>query len=470
MIRTKRHSFVLRGVIAVVLSSFVLAGCATTSKPVAEATKGKAITVWTTDTLPDRVAATQVIIAKFTAATGINVKLVGVAEDQFNQVLTSSVAANTLPDVFGSVSLPQVRELAANNLLDTTAAAAVVKNLGTSTFSPRALQMTQDGSKQLAVPSDFWPQLLFYRKDLFAAAGLAAPKTYSDILADAKALNSSKVAGFVGATTPGAAFTQQTFEHIALANNCQMVNNSGKITFDSPQCVNALNFYGDLIKKYSTVGAQDVDTVRASYFAGKSAMMIWSSYVLDEMAGLRNDTKPSCPQCVADPTFLAKNTGIVSAIQGPDSNKSAQFGEIWSAAVRKGGATDSAKKFVQYLLSDGYLDWISFAPEGKIPVRLGTQEKPTEFADAWKTLPVGVDTKAPLSDFYPADVLKALQGGSKNVSRWGITQGQGALVGASYGELPVAQAVSEVTSGGVDAKAAAKEASAALVSIQDSLK
>src|SRR5665647_1253762 len=469
MTRTKRHSPVLYGVVGVALSSFILAGCTTNSKPVVETTNSKAITVWTTDTLPDRVAATQVIIAKFTAATGITVKLVGVAEDQFNQVLTSSVAANDLPDVFGSVSLPQVRELAANNLVDTKAAAAVVKDLGKDTFSARALEMTKDGDNQLAVPSDFWPQLLFYRTDLFAAAGLAAPETYDAILAAAKALNSPEMAGFVGATTPGDAFTQQTFEHIALANNCQMVDNSGKITLDSPECVHALSFYGDLIKNYSTVGAQDVETVRASYFAGKAAMMIWSSYILDEMAGLRNDAKPTCPQCVADPTFLAKNTGIVSAIQGPDGDKAAGFVEVASWAIRAGGATDSAQKFVQYILSDGYLDWISFAPEGKVPVRQGTQKNPTEFADAWQTLPVGVDTKAPLAKFYPADVLKELQDGINNVSRWGITQGQGALVGASYGELPVAQAVSDVTNGGADAETAAEEAAAALVSIQGSL-
>ena len=194
------------------------------------------------------------------------------------------------------------------------------------------------------------------------------------------------------------------------------------------------------------MGAQDVDTVRASYFAGKAAMMIWSSFVLDEMAGLRKDAKPTCAQCVADPTFLAKNTGIVSAIQGPDSDKPAMFGEIGSWVIAAGGATDSAQKFVQYMSSDGYLDWIGFAPEGKIPVRQGTPENPTEFADAWMTLPVGVDTKAPLADFYSAKVLKGLQGGLNDVSRWGITQGQGKLIGASYGELPVAQAVSEVTS------------------------
>jgi multiple sugar transport system substrate-binding protein len=63
----------------------------------------EAITVWTADTLPDRVAKTEEIIAKFTAATGVKVDLVGVPEDQFNQVLTSSAAAGDLPDVIGSI-------------------------------------------------------------------------------------------------------------------------------------------------------------------------------------------------------------------------------------------------------------------------------------------------------------------------------------------------------------------------------
>ena len=80
-------------------------------------------------------------------------------------------------------------------------------------------------------------------------------------------------------------------------------------------------------------GAQDVDTTRASYFAGKAAMFIWSTFVLDEMAGLRNDAKPNCPQCGADPAYLAKNTGVVTTIQGPDGDGPAVFGEITSWTV-----------------------------------------------------------------------------------------------------------------------------------------
>ena len=67
-----------------------------------------------------------------------------------------------------------------------------------------------------------------------------------------------------------------------------------------------------------------------TYFAGDAAMMIWSSFLLDELAGLRKDALPTCPQCDKDPTWLAKNTGIVTALQGPSGTEPAAYGEIVS--------------------------------------------------------------------------------------------------------------------------------------------
>jgi multiple sugar transport system substrate-binding protein len=455
------------------LAVAMLAGCTpnegSSNGSTADA-NAQAITVWTADTLPDRVAKTEAIIEKFTAATGVKVDLVGVPEDQFNQVLTSSAAAGDLPDVIGSISLAQVRTLAANDLVDTGTNAAVIKNLDEKTFSPRALELTRDGDQQLSVPDSSWQQLLYYRKDLFDKAGIAPPKTYDDIKAAAEKLDTPKLAGLVAANKPGEAFTQQTFEHIAQGNGCEMVNDQGEITFDSPECVGALTFYRDMLKNYSVPGAQDVDTVRASYFAGQAAMSIWSTFILDEMAGLRNDAKPTCPECKADPAFLAKNTGVVTGIQGPDGEQPSQFGEVVSWTVTKDSASESARKFVEYFMTDGYVDWLSIAPEGRLPVRAGTADKPTEYADKWKTMPAGVDKKEPLGNFYSQDVVSVLQKGPDDLKRWGITQGQGDLVGAALGELPIAKAVSDVTSGGVDPQTAAKQAAESLRSIQGSLK
>lgn len=449
------------GLVAVLL----LAGCGGASPEDA-----RRITVWSGDNLPDRVAATQAIIDRFTQQTGIQVELVGVDEDQFNQLLTSAAAAGNLPDVVAGQPLAAIRTLATNGLVDTAANAAVVEKLGAGTFDPRALELTRDGSEQLAVPSEAWSQLLYYRKDLFAAAGLAPPTTYAEILNAARMLKQQGITGFAGATAAGDAFTQQTFEHLALANGCQLVDDAGQITLASPQCVEAFAFYQDLIRNYSVPGAQDVDSVRATYFAGQAGMAIWSTFLLDELAGLRNDALPSCPQCAGDPRFLSTNTGVVAALRGPSGTAPAQFGEVTSWAIPVDANAEAAQQFVQFMMSDGYIDWLAIAPEGKYPVRPGMTPGGTNYADAWEGLPVGVDTEAPLAQVYPQDVLNVLATGPESFSRWGITQGQGDLIGASLGELPVPAAVAAVTGGGATPQQGAEQAATALRTIQEQLR
>jgi multiple sugar transport system substrate-binding protein len=422
---------------------------------------GEAIDVWIIEDLPDRVAATEAIIEDFTAASGVDVKLTPVAEDQFNQVLTSNAAAGNLPDVIGALPLSQVRTLSANELIDTDAVGEVVDDLDAGTFSESALELTAGDDTQLAVPSESWIQLLVYRRDLFDEAGLAAPETYDDILAAAEALDSADLAGFVGANVAGDAFTAQTFEEIGLGNDCQLVDDSGEVTFDSDQCVEALEFYGNLQQNYSVSGAQDVDTTRASYFAGQAAMIIWSTFILDEMAGLRDDALPTCPECRKDPAFLAKNSGVVTSIQGPSGSAPATYGEVTSWTITADSSTDQAKQFVDYMMNDGYEPWLAIAPEGKVPVRSGDSAGSTNFADAWAEMEVGVDTKAPLSEFYGQEVIDALTTGTEQLSRWAIPQGQGDLLGAIQGEQPVAGAVNEVA-GGADPQEAATQAADAV--------
>ncbi len=426
------------------------------------------ITVWIVEDLPDRVQATQAIVDDFTADSGVEVELVAVAEDQFNQILTSNAAAGELPDAIGGLPLGQVRTLSANELVDTTAVGEVLDALDPATFNESALELTADGDDQLAVPSESWVQLLVYRKDLFEQAGLAEPSTYDDVLAAAEALDSPDLAGFIGANVAGDAFTAQTFEEIGLGNDCQLVDDEGEVAFDSDECVEALEFYGQLEQDYSVAGAQDVDTTRAAYFAGQGAMLIWSSFILDELAGLRDDALPSCPECKDDPAFLAENSGVVTSIQGPSGSEPATFGEVTSWTIPAEASTDPAKQFLEYMLGDGYEPWLAIAPEGKIPVRAGDSPDATNFSDAWAQMEVGVDTKAPLSQFYGQDVIDQLTGGADTLSRWAIPQGQGDLLGAIQGEQPVANAANQVANG-TDAADAAQEAADAIRTVQDSL-
>jgi multiple sugar transport system substrate-binding protein len=462
--RKPRKGVTLAGLLALAATA-VLTGCGGNDEGAADGT----LTVWSLENQTDRVAATQAIADRFTTATGIKVKIVATDENQFSSLITNAAAAGTLPDVVGALPLAAVAQMSTNDLLDTEAAKAIVDQLGAGTFSPRALELTRQDSAQLAVPSDGWAQLLFYRKDLFDAAGLPAPDTHDKIRQAAQKLNSKAIAGITTATVPNDAFTAQSFENFALGANCQLVDDAKKITLDSPQCVQTFQLYDDLVKNYSVPGAQDVDTTRATYFSGKAAMVVWSSFLLDEMAGLRNDAVPTCPQCKTDKAFLAKNSGIVTAIAGP-GGQPAQFGEITSWTVTKGGEqADAAKRFVTYMMNEGYTDWLGIAPEGKFPVRKGTQQDATKFTTAWNDLPAGVDTKKPLGEIYPAAVIDALAQSPDTFQRWGFPQKQGALVGATLGELPVPKAINAMTGGELDPAGAAKRATEDVETIQKSL-
>jgi multiple sugar transport system substrate-binding protein len=414
------------------------------------------IKFWSTETQPARLAKTQEIINGFTAATGINVQLTATDEDALPQLMLTNAASGTLPDVVFH-PLDFTIGWANAGLLDIAAAAEVVDSLGADTFSAGALELaTVDGSPA-AVPSDGWGQLLIYRKDLFDAAGLAAPDTFANIEAAAEALNDpgADFYGITASNDPSAVFTQQTFEHFALANGCELVDDAGTITLDSPNCVEALDFYTNLLANYSPAGLQDVVSTRATYFAGQAAMIVWSPFIMDEMAGLRDAALPTCPECGDNISFLAENSAFMPSFAGP-SGAPAQYGQVSYMGIGMTDKTESSQAFVEYWLSDGYIDWLSVAPEGKFPMRQGTSDNPTEYIEAWRGLSTGVDRQAPLADFYAETIINDLISGSSDFARWGFTQGQGELVTAVYSTLIVPTAIDEVLSGTSPEDAAAE--------------
>ena len=288
----------------------------------------------------------------------------------------------SLPDVVGSQPLAGVRTMAANELINTDAAAAVVEALGEDTFSERSLEFTRRATASSRYRPTRGPSCCSTARTCSTrpVSTLPRPTTTSPRCRGARQPRGCRDRR---RHYSGDAFTQQTFEHLALANGCEMVDESGEVTLDSDQCVASFDFFGDLMTNYSVTGTQDVDTVRANYFAGQAAMAIWSTFLLDEMAGLRNDALPTCPECQADPAFLATNSGVVAQLEGPDGEEPAQYGEVAAWVITADAATEPAQQFVEYMMTDGYIDWLAIAPEGKFPVRTGTEDNPTEYVDAW---------------------------------------------------------------------------------------
>ena len=88
------------------------------------------------ENLPDRLAAQKALAARFTKDTGVKVELVAVAEDQFNQMLTSAAAAGDLPDVIGALPLAARPDPVVEQAARHRRGRQVVDDLGAGTFTP----------------------------------------------------------------------------------------------------------------------------------------------------------------------------------------------------------------------------------------------------------------------------------------------------------------------------------------------
>jgi multiple sugar transport system substrate-binding protein len=63
----------------------------------------------------------------------------------------------------------------------------------------------------------------------------------------------------------------------------------------------------------------------------------------------------------------------------------------------------------------------------QVPGAPGHGDNPTAFTEAWSTLDVGVDRRAPLGDLYAAEMIDEIVGGLDVAQRWGVADGQLAL-------------------------------------------
>ena len=413
----------------------------------------KEILFWTTEIEKDRLNVQNQIALDFTAKTGIRVRVIPVEENLLAERVTAAFAARSLPDVIFhpldfTVGWTQA------GILDARASTETIERLGKDSFSAGPLNLVRVPGGYGAVPTDGWGQLLLYRKDLFKKRNLSPPDQWDRILEAARALHDPPLLwGFEAATDPSQTYTQQVFEHFALTNNVRLVSEGGKVNLNTPEMIETLEFYKSL-SKYGPPGNLYWLHTRMDYLSGRAAMIVWSPFILDELSGLRKDQPVVPDMAKGEPGFLAKNTGFVTTLKGPKG--AAQYGQINYLGITRDARKESAQKWVEFLLSDGYLLWLGMAAEGKLPVRRGTPQHPNRFVEGWMDLEFGVTTRARISQFYGPDVANAILAGVDRFDRWGFAEGKGALVSKIYGTKVIPEILKRFLDGEFTANQAAE--------------
>lgn len=410
------------------------------------------IRFWTTEEQPERLARQEQMAEEFKAKSGHTVEVIPVSEKDLGTRATAAFGANDLPDVIYH-TLQYVLPWAEAGILDVETNSEIVEKLGADTFAPGAIAMAQLDDMTAAVPVDGWTQMVVYRKDIFDQAGLPAPTSYEAIANAVRKLHRPpELYAFVAATKVDENFMSQVLEHVFLANGVTPVGSDGFQALDEKATTEALEFY-KLISQASPAGELYWKQSRELYFAGKAAMIIWSPFILDELAGLRDSAPPTIND---DPTTreLAGMTDVVTTVAGPSNPDGAAWADIRYFGVTNDANTDVAAEFVEFSMNEGYTSTLAIAPEGKFPVRRGTSEDPNKFVKAWSQLPVGIDRKAPLGDLYAEETINRIVAGLETANRWGVKEGQLSLASKMINSQAINRIVRQFIDDEIDAKAA----------------
>ncbi|NMM27006.1 MAG: ABC transporter substrate-binding protein [Glaciimonas sp.] len=118
--------------------------------------------------------------------------------------------------------------------------------------------------------------LMFYNKDMFHAAGLdpnKPPKTWKELLADAKALTANNRYGLM---IPSTGYPYWMFQGFAIQSGVSLMNKEGtQVYLNSPAAVRALEFWRSLAATHhvSPLGIIEWGTLRQAFVQGQTAMM-----------------------------------------------------------------------------------------------------------------------------------------------------------------------------------------------------
>lgn len=425
-------------------------GITVPASDVPPAASAPTLAVWVNENSPAHEAILRQKMADFEAQQGVTVELRLVAPGLLPQLVETAVISTAfdLPDIIIH-PLDYTINWAERGVWNPDITAAALNALDSSTFNPHALDLVRSGRQPVALPSDGAPQLIIYRQDWFAERGLATPDSFRAMFAAAEALFDRErfIAGFVVPTESNLVSTHRIFEHMALANGCQLIDESGRVLLLEPACQNALDFYYRIIHNYSPIGVQTNTSARNAYLAGRTGLIMAGPEILLQMAGLDPNNPPVCPECAGTPDFLAQNSQVLTSLAGSSSpSEPVSFSTITVLGITTAAEQETAVAFAEFWFNESYETWLSLEPERKIPLRWGTAAEPTRTIDAWGTTPLSAGSPS-LQELYGVQTVEAMKTAVTNTTRWGFLQNQGSLIGDIYRNLTFSIVLQEMLSG-----------------------
>lgn len=340
----------LKGGVVLGLTTALLAGTALAEGPV---------TVWI---MGDSATNFSQLVAPFTAETGTEVEVVAIPWDSIDEKLTTSVASGSGPDIV-QIGLSKLRTFAdAGALLPLDDLLAAHPGLAPENFADGvAGAATAVAGSIVSVPWISDTRVLFYRKDILEAAGIAeAPRTWDELRAAAKTL-AARGEGQYGYYIPqwdSALPVVMTWDQ-----GGQVIDAEGNVNFNTPEFAAAVDLYTGLYADGSVPTNGDFDQTQG-FISGIAPMLVSGPYLAKAIAG-------SAPE-------LDGKWGIAtipSAVSGTSLFAGSNLG-VWFNTEQQ----DESLALLEFLSKpETQLEW--FALNGELPTVKAALADPALTAD-----------------------------------------------------------------------------------------
>ncbi|WP_082651977.1 ABC transporter substrate-binding protein [Gorillibacterium timonense] len=436
MKKRSRGWVVLAGMLAAM--QIVLAACSSGGTKTGSAENSSApasgkvteLTLWHMEEPPNRVARFKEIVDAFNAANP-DIKITPQVQswDDAYSKFPAAIQAGNGPDLLFTIPdyTTLIKELGVVQPVDD-----IINSINaTHKFQATSLTPYQYEDHTWAVPVYGMVQALWYRKDLFSAAGLQPPSTWDELKTDAEKLTNGNTYGIALPASKSMATDQVLYSFLVTGGAKSIINGSNQVTFDNEKTVKAYQMYSDLLK----FSPPDSNTYtwgepQAQFNAGKAAMAIEKGQYLSTF-----ESESGRP---------ASDLGVVPMPVADGGEAGSIYYSNGIMVLTKDEAKKEAiKKFFEFLFEpETYGKFVNAEPGLFLPVT----EDGSKADSFWND---------PVISKYKSQVQVLIDAAGKG-ALFGFTDGVASKIGKVAGPNYIAQTLEQMTSKGMSAADAVK--------------
>ena len=361
---------------AIVLSGSIVGGTASAAD--------KIVRVWHTETNPKSRQAIANIVERFEAAhPGIKIEAEALAWGDLEGKIMAALAADAPPELSHGQPITCTALQSKGLLLPLD---DVVQAIGEDNIWDQIKKVCRTGGRYYGLVHAAGTSLLVYRKDLAAEKGLKPPKTWQDLLDNAKALtmdtNGDGRIDIYGITIPGDnLFINIMMGELIKANGGILFDDANRPQFTDRRMIEVLKFWKDLTK-YLPPGWEGHgyrETFANMY--GQRAAMMFQGY--GRGASL---IEQYAPKHMASTEYF----DVWVKPHGPSGSKPAAQVDQEPWMLFKGSENpEEAKEFLKFFYKDeNYLEYIQSVPIHFFPItkslRAAKAYEETPMIERWK--------------------------------------------------------------------------------------